>query len=193
MKDKDKQPEQPYGEPVSTATHGPAKARPRHYFLRRFVAMVLIFFAVEALIMLLLPDLPAMPRLVHTLLDPALMSIAMLPAVYFLWMRPQVRYAQEKALFEAAKQSEYEMKQMLNGSPVGLYIVQDRRFVFVNDAFQKITGYSSADLLGTNTLEFVPYEHRETVRHNAVQMLKGQRVSPYEYAVIAKDGGRRNR
>jgi hypothetical protein len=73
-------------------------------------------------------------------------------------------------------------------SPVGIYIVQDRRFQFVNPQFQNNTGYSEYELLGTDSLRLVIPEDRDMVRGNAIRMLKGERSAPYEYRVTTKGG-----
>ena len=73
-------------------------------------------------------------------------------------------------------------------SPIGLFIVQDSRFRFVNDEFRSITGGSSDELIGTDPMRFVLPEDREMLRENAIKMLKGERSSPYKYRIINKDG-----
>lgn len=86
------------------------------------------------------------------------------------------------------KQAEELFKKLFNSSPVGIYIVQDGKFQFVNPQFQKQTGYSEDELLGTESLLLVLPEDRSMVRENAVKMLKGERSSPYEYRVVIKNG-----
>jgi PAS domain S-box-containing protein len=73
-------------------------------------------------------------------------------------------------------------------SPIGIYIVQDGRFRFVNLEFQKITGFSEEELLGMESLSLVVPEDKDMVRENAVKMLKGERLSPYGHRVVNKEG-----
>ncbi|MDY6844931.1 MAG: PAS domain S-box protein, partial [Thermodesulfobacteriota bacterium] len=73
-------------------------------------------------------------------------------------------------------------------SPIGIYIVQEGKFTFVNPRYQKSTGYSKDELLNTESLKLVFPEDQESVRENAIAMLKGKRSSPYEYRFIKKDG-----
>ena len=73
-------------------------------------------------------------------------------------------------------------------SPIGLFIVQDRKFVFTNKQFQRVTGIRAGKLVGTYPLERVCPEDREMVRENAIMMLKGELTSPYKYRIINKDG-----
>ena len=79
-------------------------------------------------------------------------------------------------------------KTFVHSSPIGIFIIQDRKFRFVNPQFQKDTGYSADELLGMDALAVVHPEDRPTVRENAVQMLKGQRSHPYEHRFVGKSG-----
>ena len=71
----------------------------------------------------------------------------------------------------------------------GVYVVQDKKFVYVNPYFEKLTGYSNAELIGKKSSSFVNKPDRASVRKKAVGSLKGRRGSrPYEYRFIRKDG-----
>ena len=95
------------------------------------------------------------------------------------------RYAVER------KQAEDLFGSLAISSPVGIYIVQNGRFQFVNPQFQKDIGYSENELSGTESLQLVIPEDRDMVRENATRMLKGERSAPYEYRVISKGGDTR--
>ena len=73
-------------------------------------------------------------------------------------------------------------------SPVGLFIIQDGNFQFVNDVFRMATSGSPDELLGTNSLDLVLPEDKEMVRENAIKMLKGEHSSPYKYRILNRDG-----
>jgi len=73
-------------------------------------------------------------------------------------------------------------------SPIGIYIAQDGKFVFLNPEFLRISGYEEPELLGANSLGIVHPEDRVQVRENAIRMLKQERMTPYEHRVITKDG-----
>jgi PAS domain S-box-containing protein len=89
---------------------------------------------------------------------------------------------------EALRQSEELYQAVANSSQVGIYIVQDGKFVFVNPQFEKDTGFSADQLLGTDSLRIVHPDDREAVRENAAKMLKGELSSPYEYRAIDRNG-----
>ena len=77
---------------------------------------------------------------------------------------------------------------LASSSPVGVYIVQNRKFRFVNPQLQKYTGYTQEELSDISPMDLVHPEDRERVRENAVGMLKGQRITPYELRYIVKGG-----
>jgi len=86
------------------------------------------------------------------------------------------------------RQAEELYRTLTDSSPVGVYIVQDGRFVFVNRQFLADTGYREEQLVGTDPLDIVHPEDRETVRANAVAMLRGKRLAPYELRAFREDG-----
>ena len=73
-------------------------------------------------------------------------------------------------------------------SPIGIYIVQDGKFIFMNPEFLRIGGFDEQELIGTDSLGIVLPEERERVRRCAVEMLKGESHSPYEHRVLTKNG-----
>jgi two-component system NtrC family sensor kinase len=86
------------------------------------------------------------------------------------------------------RQTEELFRTVTNSSPVGIYIVQDRKFLLTNPCFQKLTGYTEKELLGMNSLDLVLPEDRELVRAKAIKMLKGKLSSPYQFRVVRKTG-----
>jgi PAS domain S-box-containing protein len=86
------------------------------------------------------------------------------------------------------KQAEDLFKSLAMSSPVGVYIVQNGIFQYVNPAFQRETGYDEDELIGTDSLSIVMFEDREKVRENASLMLKGRLSESYEYRTRNKTG-----
>lgn len=84
--------------------------------------------------------------------------------------------------------SEELFQALLNSSPIGIYMVQDGRFLTVNPKFEELTGYSQDELLGSSSLRLVLPEDEPLVRKNAARMLRGERSSPYEYRIVKKGG-----
>ncbi len=75
-----------------------------------------------------------------------------------------------------------------NSARAGIYIVQDGRFRFVNHYVSKFLGYSREDIIGKDPISFVHAHDRKMVIENAQKMLKGERLSSYEFRSHAKDG-----
>jgi two-component system NtrC family sensor kinase len=90
----------------------------------------------------------------------------------------------------AAKGTETEnlFEMLANKSLVGVCIVQDGRFCYTNSTFQNITGYSEDELLGRDSLELIVPEDRERVRENTIEMLKGERILPYQFRATHRNG-----
>jgi two-component system NtrC family sensor kinase len=72
--------------------------------------------------------------------------------------------------------------------PVGVCIMQDGKFYYVNSTFPIAIGYTVDELLGKGSLEIVVPEDREMVKENTMKMLKGELRSPYQFRVTCKDG-----
>lgn len=76
----------------------------------------------------------------------------------------------------------------LMNSPIGIYIIQNRRFSRCNPRFREITGYSEKELMEKEPLDMVLPEDRQRVRERAVKMLKGERKEPYQFRITDKAG-----
>ncbi len=81
-----------------------------------------------------------------------------------------------------------EIVQTIRNSPIGLFIVQDGKFQFVNENFRNVTAGKPDDLLGTESMNLVIPEDRDMVRENAIKMLKGQQIEPYKYRIVTRTG-----
>ena len=72
--------------------------------------------------------------------------------------------------------------------PVGVCIIQDEKFRYINPNFLIYTGYREHELLGKDFLTIVVPEDREMVRENTTKMLKEELASPYHFWMACKDG-----
>jgi len=90
---------------------------------------------------------------------------------------------------ESQQLREGELLRIFRSSlPIGLFIIQDGKFQFVNNEFHKYTGTRSEELLGTDPMRLVHPEDRAMVRENAIKMLKGERTAPYKYRIVDRNG-----
>jgi len=105
--------------------------------------------------------------------------------------KPRVKRQRTDEQEDELKQSLTIFRGLARSSPIGIYIVQDGKFRYVNFRFEEISGYSKEELIGTNSLSYVYPEDRDAVRANAVHTLKGnfqREFHPYEYRIICKSG-----
>ncbi|MDD5493225.1 MAG: PAS domain S-box protein [Dehalococcoidia bacterium] len=80
-------------------------------------------------------------------------------------------------------------RDLVHGIGIGVYIVQNRKFVYVNPFFERLTGYTSEELIGTKALNLVIPKDRIKVRKKATRYLKNQQISKsYEYRFQKKNG-----
>ena len=82
------------------------------------------------------------------------------------------------------KHIEEDLKQKweaLRNAPIGIYIVQNKKFVWTNLRFSQEVGYTEKELIGMEAMDLVVREDREVLRENMILMLKGQSVHPFEY------------
>jgi len=87
------------------------------------------------------------------------------------------------------KQAENLYNSFANSTHTGVYIVQDRRFKFINPHVLNYSQYyTMEELVNTDPIDMVHPDDREATRDNAIKMLKGERQTPYEFRLIAKDG-----
>lgn len=97
------------------------------------------------------------------------------------------QHVAELEAFKSERRREDEMLQIFSmNSPIGVFIIQDGKFQFVNNEFRRITGAKEGQLIGTDTMVLVHPEDRMSVRENAIKMLKSERYRPYKYRLIHK-------
>jgi diguanylate cyclase (GGDEF)-like protein/PAS domain S-box-containing protein len=71
-------------------------------------------------------------------------------------------------------------------SPIGIFIIQDDHFQWVNPRFEESVGYKAHEILGLPSLSLVHADDRQLVRMRAIAMLRGENIHPYEYRIITK-------
>ena len=86
------------------------------------------------------------------------------------------------------KQTEELYRTLTESSQVGIYIIQDGKFRFVNSRFREYFHYESNEILENVSQRIIHPEDREKVRENAIQMLKGRLSSSYEFRIIDGEG-----
>jgi len=97
--------------------------------------------------------------------------------------------SERKRAEEALRDSEELARGMLAAATTGIYFLQDGRFLYVNRLFEEISGYTYDELVGKHSLDYVHPDDKETVRTKAIEVLKGQSSSSYEFRFVRKDSG----
>ena len=94
--------------------------------------------------------------------------------------------AKSEVMAREIKESKELFRILFYRSPIGTYIIQNGHFRLINRQLAYILGYEEDELIGRPSLGFVLAEDRDTVRENAVSMLKGGCSLGYEFRVVNK-------
>ena len=85
--------------------------------------------------------------------------------------------------------SEELAQALIRSGGMGIYIIQEGRFVYGSPQFQEVTGYTEEELLSMHPFSIVHPEDREVVRKKAIENLKRQQGPlPHEYRFVKKNG-----
>ncbi len=77
---------------------------------------------------------------------------------------------------------------LVENSLIGIYVIQDGVFKYINNSGASYAGYEKEQLIGKPPLDIVYSDDQEELRANARKMLQGRLSTPYEYRVITNDG-----
>ena len=86
------------------------------------------------------------------------------------------------------KQSEELIRTISHSSPLGIFIVQNDKFVYTNPQLQKLTGYHEDELLNKDLLDIVAIEDTDVVKSSTLFTLQEDSPYPCEYRIINKNG-----
>ncbi|MFA5203097.1 MAG: PAS domain S-box protein [Lentisphaeria bacterium] len=92
----------------------------------------------------------------------------------------------------ALRESESRFRALAEVDSSAIIIYQDDRFIYANPGAEKITGYSSKELLGMNWWSIVHPEHRDIVRQRGQDRLSGKvPQSHYPVKITTRSGEER--
>lgn len=90
---------------------------------------------------------------------------------------------------DARRAAEAKYRGLVEQSLVGIYMIQDDRYVYANPTFAHIMGYSAEELMAGKVLDFVFEEDRPLVAENIRKRLSGEIHSiRYGLRMVRKDG-----
>ncbi len=88
------------------------------------------------------------------------------------------------------RESEEKFRTLVESSLVGVYIIQDGRFAYVNPAMQRIFGHSDEELIALPSfIETVALDDRESVAENFSKLIAGKTESlKFDFGALKKSG-----
>lgn len=93
---------------------------------------------------------------------------------------------------EALRESDKKFQVLMENTSVGIYLIQDEKFIYVNPAFETITGATLSDLADIPFWRYVHPDFRELVKGRGSRCLKGETIPDrYEFKLVAKGGQER--
>jgi PAS domain S-box-containing protein len=99
-----------------------------------------------------------------------------------------VDISERKAMEEALRKSEEHYRQVIQSLQEGLFVLQDEKFRFVNDAIVDILGYTVEEMTGKHFSEVIPPELRdEAIRKNFRRKSGNGESWSYEFQLLHKN------
>jgi PAS domain S-box-containing protein len=90
---------------------------------------------------------------------------------------------------EALANSEDRYRRVIQSLQEGLFVIQDEKFIFVNDAIVSILGYTVEEVIGKSFHSIIPQEMKSEVYGKYARRREGIKESwSYESALLHKDG-----
>jgi PAS domain S-box-containing protein len=88
----------------------------------------------------------------------------------------------------ALRESEERYRYFVEESFAGVYVVENERFVFLNENAASFAGYKPTELIGKGSYSITHPDDIEKIKEKSKRMLTGEETSPYEFRIITKDG-----
>jgi PAS domain S-box-containing protein len=96
---------------------------------------------------------------------------------------------ERKSAEEALKQSEEKYHKLIDNIQDGVFIIQDGKIQFANEALAKIGGYTVEEIIGNDFGELVAPEDLEIVAERYQRRLAGEDVpKEYEFSMLQRNG-----
>ena len=86
------------------------------------------------------------------------------------------------------REAEEAFKFLVSHAPMGIFIIQDGKYILTNPGFETITGYRKEELLGNESKCLAVPLYKEFVREEAIKRLKGESSTPFEFQFMTKSG-----
>lgn len=95
--------------------------------------------------------------------------------------------SERKAMEEALRKSEEHYRLVIQSLQEGLFVVQDEKFIFVNDSIVNILGYTVEEITGKHFFSVIPAELQEQLMAMHQERMQGGSLN-HEITLLHKDG-----
>ena len=93
---------------------------------------------------------------------------------------------------EDLRESEEKFRTLSETSPLAIMLYANNKWIYVNPAAERLSGYSEAELLKMNFWEFVAPEYRDMVTETGMKRQRGElENTEFEFKIITKSGKER--
>ncbi|MBN2284660.1 MAG: PAS domain S-box protein [Deltaproteobacteria bacterium] len=86
------------------------------------------------------------------------------------------------------KQAEELYKTIAEETQAGVYVVENRKFIYLNQNAARYAGYLPHELVGKDSLFCVHRKDRKKISENLKRALENKRSLPYTYRIVTKKG-----
>ncbi|NJD90357.1 MAG: PAS domain S-box protein [Geobacter sp.] len=94
---------------------------------------------------------------------------------------------------EAQRESETRFRTLCDHSPLGIYIIQDGRAIYVNEALGEMFGYDKAELIDGDPLTVIdPLDHARAAENMQLRLAEKDHTPRHEYLGRCRNGEARN-
>jgi PAS domain S-box-containing protein len=101
----------------------------------------------------------------------------------------QAEITERKSAEEALKKSEEKYRTLIDNIQDGIFIIQDAKIQFANEAFARVAGYTVEEVIGKDYRELVAPEDLEMVAGRSHRRQAGENAPhEYEFHMMHKDG-----
>lgn len=95
---------------------------------------------------------------------------------------------ERKKAEESLRESEEKFRKLAESTNTAIFIYKKTKFIYVNKATEKLSGYSEQELLQMNFWDVVHPDFREIIKERGLARLNGKEVpSAYDFKILTKD------
>jgi PAS domain S-box-containing protein len=106
-----------------------------------------------------------------------------------LWHGFNADITEHKRAEKALQESEEQYRTLFENANEAIFVVQNRKLVFLNPTTIMVTGYSSEELMAKPFIEFIHPDDADMVIDKHVRRLRGEELPHiYSFRIIHKDG-----